>query len=105
MLLLMQEPCGSGWSFRGKQKLDAHASFKLSSWPLSRPHFSSMFVERPGVAAGMNSHPTEGPRRRQEIAADNPRGEDVRQMIVGYCMPGDSSASAAAGRRQATLPS
>jgi hypothetical protein len=43
----VQEPCGSGWSFLWKQKLDAYASFKLFSWPLSRPvSFSPWIFER-----------------------------------------------------------
>src|SRR5450756_2090726 len=29
---IVQEPCGSGWSVSGKQKLDAHASIRIVSY-------------------------------------------------------------------------
>jgi hypothetical protein len=46
--LLIQEPIGSGLRFSGKQELDAHASFKLFSWPLLRPLFFLVVYVRHG---------------------------------------------------------
>ena len=40
--LSVQEPCGSGWSFREKQFLDARASFKLSARGRSMGRCDSM---------------------------------------------------------------
>jgi hypothetical protein len=52
----VQEPCGSGWSFCGKQFLDAHASFKLCSSPLGAACcFDSVGLIR--LAAGGRNQP------------------------------------------------